>query len=184
MANPNMYGGLAGSLAARAHKPPMQNDVYMQQPRGSGRPPQQFGGSPTPYGNQLQQLASKPGLGGPYGSATQQGFTPGAGFGGGIAGINATGGFQNPVSMSPPMGGGMPAPGGGPSFGGGPAPFPSYDPLKDQKPAGGGPTMLGPPTPMQVPGFGGGPQFGGVTGSAQDGQLEDFRRPPIGRRFP
>lgn len=116
MANPS-YMGLAGSLA-RARKPPAQNDVYMQQPRGTGRPPQQFGGSPTPYGNQLQQLASKPGLGGPYGSATQQGFTPSAGFGGGIAGINATGGFQNPVSMSPPMGGGrgigmMPPQGGG-----------------------------------------------------------------------
>ena len=68
MANPS-YMGLAGSLA-RARKPPAQNDVYMQQPRGTGRPPQQFGGSPTPYGNQLQQLASKPGLGGPYGSAT------------------------------------------------------------------------------------------------------------------
>lgn len=184
MANSD-YFGLANSLS-RARRPPAQNDVYMHNTPGAGRPPQQFGGGPA---------MAKPGWGGaPYGGSQQQGFG-GGGFGSGLAGINAVpGGFQNPVSMAPPMGGmsyggdarppafgGGPTPmpgGGGPAFGGGPTP--AFDPTQRQMHAkpmgfGGGPQMLGPPKPMQVPGFGGGP--------AQT-PLEDYTRPPMGRRFP
>ena len=142
MANSD-YFGLANSLS-RARRPPAQNDVYMHNTPGAGRPPQQFGGGPA---------MAKPGWGAPYGGMQQQGFGSG-GFGSGLAGINATGGFQNPVSMAPPM------PGGG---------IHMMPPAPGMQVAGfgGGPTMGGNMDPNtsrlarpNVPGFGGGPQPG------------------------
>ena len=104
MANP--YMGLAGSLA-RARRPPAQNDVYMQQPRGTGRPPQQYGsGSSGMFDpNKLRG----PNASGFYSndSIVRGGPQRGGGLGG-VAGIDllgGTGAFQ--TTMQPPQGGGF-----------------------------------------------------------------------------
>lgn len=104
MANP--YMGLAGSLA-RARRPPAQNDVYMQQPRGTGRPPQQYGsGSSGMFDpNKLRG----PNASGFYSndSIVRGGPQRGGGLGG-VAGIDllgAPGALQN--TMQPPQGGGF-----------------------------------------------------------------------------
>lgn len=170
MANSD-YFGLANSLS-RARRPPAQNDVYMQQPRGTGRPPQQYGsGSGGMFDpNKLRG----PNASGFYSndSIVRGGPQRGGGLGG-VAGIDllgGTGAFQ--TTMQPPQGGGLSDLLGGmsyggdarpPAFGGGPTPMPGGG-----GPAfGGGPTMGGNMDPNtsrlarpNVPAFGGGPQPG------------------------
>lgn len=74
-----MQGGrMQGRSMPSTPNPYRANDVYQQFPRGGGM--QAFGGM-------------KPGLNGPYGSDVQQGLTPGASFGRGLAGVNM--GFGN-----------------------------------------------------------------------------------------
>ena len=105
MANSD-YFGLANSLS-RARRPPAQNDVYMQQPRGTGRPPQQYGsGSSGMFDpNKLRG----PNASGFYSndSIVRGGPQRGGGLGG-VAGIDLLGGpgaFLN--TMQPPQGGGF-----------------------------------------------------------------------------
>lgn len=105
MANSD-YFGLANSLS-RARRPPAQNDVYMQQPRGTGRPPQQYGsGSSGMFDpNKLRG----PNASGFYSndSIVRGGPQRGGGLGG-VAGIDllgGTGALQN--TMQPPQGGGF-----------------------------------------------------------------------------
>ncbi len=175
MANSD-YFGLANSLS-RARRPPAQNDVYMQQPRGTGRPPQQYGsGSSGMFDpNKLRG----PNASGFYSndSIVRGGPQRGGGLGG-VAGIDllgAPGAFQN--TMQPPQGGGLSDLLGGmsyggdarpPAFGGGPTPMPgggmqSMDAqLGGLLGAGGYQTPSAQPNPMQQM-FGGGPTAGGAT---------------------
>jgi hypothetical protein len=162
MANSD-YFGLANSLS-RARRPPAQNDVYMQQPRGVPAYAQQNRNNYTASATAPYAQASKPRdaywyapL--PYGGMQQQGFG-GGGFGSGLAGINATGGFQNPVSMAPPMSGGLLGSNTGATFMGGMGGSLGADPSPQGGPSPGV-QMLPPPGGMQHPGFGGGPTMGG-----------------------